>query len=420
MGRFKFLARSGKWVSRHLLVVREQESDLSAEYLMDVDFCASIQAHVPEDWLFEFPSGNEIVGQDDPEIKDYLRWVSPAFDAVCRQRRGSTPNYFPKFSGTHVTMPAGWRLVRNLPPDMAARLTMQLLRACTDGKARTAAVTIVHRTRENAYPKVSAPHPIYNCLTETGRILIGNLIVPIRCFSLKLAEACHAANIHGFGELASFFRARDQETELKSYLAWGRSQLTPEWSLAFWKQVFSHVKEQRDRFTDFREIWERAHADGAVPATVPTSDGPIPLSEIYVTTDTSVGHDLDDGRIVLLSAGAAAGWIKAGARPLGSEPVIFFAKRLSEPSQLLDLFPELAAAREIVETADELLAVWVEGLEEQVGPSRRKGTVAMDAGGSLVIDRQRFESCGWGAGMSYCFVAFHAMASSKWGKSNPF
>ena len=114
------------------------------------------------------------------------------------------------------------------------------------------------------------------------------------------------------------------------------------------------------------------------------------LSEIYVTSDATVGHNLDDGRIVLLSPESARRWTEAGAQALTAGTVVSFGRRLSEPAHLLDLIPEFAVSDALAEKLADLLAVWVEGLEEHLGPRRRETTVAMDSGGAIILDRPRF------------------------------
>lgn len=395
LARVRFRALSGNWISRSLLVVTEKPAGISDDQVMDPDFRRQIGTFVPQDWLAEFPCIDDSTDRDDPDLKEYLRWLSGPFDEICREHSGSTPRYLPKVSAYSVSMPAGWRLVPLLPSASSAQLTMKLFSALEQNPETWTKVTIVHPTRAEAYPKVTAPHPIYFWMTEYGRIRVGNLVVPLKCISVELAEALAQAGINGFEGAAHFFRARDLETDMQSRLAWNRSKLNPESSVRFWEQVFTELATRKTSFKDLQPIWEMGHLDGAIPTTLPTADGPLPLSEIHVTTDPSVGHDLDDGRIVLLSPDAASAWSAAGAKELGSGPSVAFERRLSAPSHLLDLFPELAAAQGESEALGRVLAVWVSGLEESIGPIQRAAVVGMDADGAVLIDRYRFDRSGW-------------------------
>lgn len=396
--RVKFRAVSGKWAGRNLLVIRETPSEIPDDHVMDPEFRRQIETTVPQDWLSEFPNGEETVRRDDDALESYLRLLSPVFDQISREHSGSTPRFLPAFAGNSVRMPAGWRLIPLLPPADTARLTRRLLSAVEQFAENPRRVKICHPTRPDAYPKVTAPHPIFFWLTEHGRIRIGKLVVPLKCISPELAEHLRKADVQGFKAVEVFYRARGGETDLGSRFAWRREKLTREATARFWEQVFTLISERRSDFKGLRPVWEIAHTDGAIPAAVPTADGVLPLSEIHVTTDPSIGHDLDDGRIVLLSEEVASAWVERGAKRLGGL-TLSFKRRLSEPSSLLDLFPELGAASEMADRLAEIPAVWVTGLEESFGPHTRTATIGMDSDGALFIDREQFGSRVWKEGV---------------------
>lgn len=393
--RVKFRAVSGRWMSRRLLVVTEQPSGIPNDHAMDPKFRRDIESQLPGSWLSEFPSIDETPGRDDPDLKDYLRWLSPHFDEICMERVGSRPQFLPTFSSHSFRMPAGWRLLRHLPSVWAAQLTEMLLVACAGFSNAQSTVTIVHPSRESAYPKVQAPHPIYHCLNEHGHVRIRSLTFPLKCFSAELAGILAQSGITGFAGVQGFLRAREPGTDLRSRLVWRKLKIEPDSKARLWEQIFAELATTTTSFKDLRPLLEFAHSEGVIPSTVPTADGPLPITEIYVTADPSVGHDLDDGRIVLLSIAAASAWEAAGARTLGSGPTMSFESRLSAPSHLLDLFPEIALAQDDSEALRNILAVWVKGLEENVGPFRRATVLGMDADGALLIDRDLFQHRGW-------------------------
>ena len=399
LARLKFCSVSGKWMSRSLLVVADQASGIPDDHAIDPAFKRRVEAHVPAKWLSEFPCQDEQATRDDPGVKDYLRWLSPHFDEICRQRVGSTPQFLPGFVPHSLQMPAGWRLLPLLPPTSAARLTLALLLACGKFSGALSKVTIVHPTRENAYPKVQAPHPIYYWLNDHGHVRVGNLIVPLKCFSAEFASMLAEFEVTDFSAVSGFFAARDMETELRSRLVWRKTKLTPEANARVWEQIFSEVAMRKASFKEMRRLWERAHVDGQIPSTVPTADGPLAITDIYVTADPSVGQDIDDGRIVLLSHAAASAWTAGGAKKLGPRASMAFESRLSSPYCILDRFPELAIAQEDSAKLGSILAVWVKGLEENVGPITRAPVMGMDADGALLIDRDRFDALGWPEGV---------------------
>ncbi|GAB4511307.1 MAG: hypothetical protein Tsb0019_06700 [Roseibium sp.] len=390
--RVKFRALSGKWAGRNLLVVREASPEIPDDHVMDPEFWKQIEAKVSKGWLSEFPSGEEPVRVNDEALTSYCRLLSPAFDKICRERSGSTPRYLPVLSGPSIRMPAGWRLLPLLPPASTARLTRCLLSAVEQFAGNRCRGAICHPTRPDAYPKVTVPHPIFFWLTEHGRIRVGKLPVRLKCVSPTLAETLAGAGIEAFKLVHRFFVSRDVETDV--HPNWPKDELPKEATGPFWDAVFAELEKRNSDFRNLRPVWEMAHGDGAIPATVPTADGALPLSEIHVTTDPSVGHDLDDGRIVLLSEDVASAWVEAGAERLDGL-TLSFRQRLSEPSSLLDLFPELAAASEVADRLAEIPAVWVGGLEESFGPHVRAAIIGMDADGALFIDREQFGSRGW-------------------------
>ena len=133
---------------------------------------------------------------------------------------------------------------------------------------------------------------------------------------------------------------------------------------------------------------------------VPTSQGAMPLSHIYVTDDpVAVDAVSADGRVVCLGPAALQAWVNAGARSLDKKSEINFSDRLSDPLKLRDIFPELGKIIGNKELANALArkadAVWVSGLSEITGPIEGHPTIARDATGLFLLDRERFEGLHW-------------------------
>lgn len=400
LGKIKFRAASGKWQIRGLLVAPEQPREIPDDNLLDPPFQRRIESHVPADWLAEFPAGFEGVGHSDPEIGRYLSYLKEDASEAMKARAGRKPQHWALvFSGKSVQMPSGWRLLKQLTGPEGTRLTSRVLDSIRGETQATAPVEIIHQTQAHIYPALSAPHPIIFWLIQHGRIGVGNLMVPLKYISRERAEALNEAGLEIFGPVLDFLRAGEAETDLGSRFAWGGAELSREDVGRFWEQIFASLLERKGDFKGLRPVWEMAHADGAIPSTLPSADGALPLSEVYVTDDPSVGHDLDDGKIILLSEDVASAWVAAGAKALGNKPSMSFEERLSTPSYLLDLFPEMARAQEDAGVLSTVLAVWVSGLEESFGPVRRAATVGMDADGGLLIDQEQFSRRGWKDGV---------------------
>ena len=389
--RLKYRTLSGSWAERHSLVATSPDSGVPDELVIDLDYIGKLGLELPCEWLTEFPSDDESPNGKSDELMPYRLWTRPAFYAECRARVGSTPRFLPGIQGYRFRLPAGWRLLSLLPDGPACRLTKLMAQRGLEGEQSIRPVTLVHPTRESSYPKISAPHPFWFHLTKHGRVRVGRRSVRLRAVHPELAGMLANAGLSEFGPIAAFFAARDEETDLGSQLDWPCKKLSGKSSRRFWKAVFETLETMDTGFARLRELWQAAHASGAIPSKIPTADGPLLLSEIYVTTDTSADLDFDDGRIVLLSPECARRWIEAGAQALTAETTVSYRARLSEPAHLLDLFPEFAVSDALTEDLAELLAVWVEGLEEHLGPRKRQTTVAMDSGRAIILDRPRFK-----------------------------
>ena len=101
-----------------------------------------------------------------------------------------------------------------MPPGLAARLTVLLIERVFDQLPSVRPVTLVHPTRVDTYPKVSAPHPLWFWLSKNGRIGIGNWIIYIKAMHGSLASILAKAALPNFDTISAFFSMRDIETEL--------------------------------------------------------------------------------------------------------------------------------------------------------------------------------------------------------------
>ncbi len=395
----RFRALSGKWQERNLLVVAKHSAGDAEDHVMDPVFARQIAPLVPREWLKEFPEGEEPLWDDPEALNPYLRRLSPEFEALCRAQTGRTPRYLPSFS-SNTRMPAGWRLLAILPDSCAARLTEHLLRR----SAEFSQVHIVHPTRAYDYPEMSVPHPYYFWLTEHGRIRIGGCTLPLKHIRPELAEILGNAGVEIFRLLRSFFNARKTATGAELHFLWEadewRIHYSDIWRLKiarFWKAIFAILQEWQDDFRALYPVWERAAEDDAIPEMLPTADGPQPLSEIFVTTDTDLASGIDNGRLIVLNQAAASAWVKAGARPLEA-PTLSYEERLSDPAELTEIFPELEPLKDRMglETTH---AIWVKKLEKMAKPFRQPIMVGRDTDGTLLLDRQCFREHGWKKGL---------------------
>ncbi len=396
--RLKLRTVAGSWERRNKLVASRQGWDVPDELAIDLEFITQLGVNLPETMLLEFPVGTETVSNEAEGIggyEGYLSWVSPAFDKLCRERVNRTPNYYPGFQGRAVRFPAGWELLSDLPPAARAQLTQNLVEIVFCGSPSAHPVKLVHPTRANDYPKMTAPHPFWFWVTKHGRFRIGSIILPIRALHSELGRALVEAEIPGFETLEAYLQQRDEESDLGPLLEWEKPGLKRKVVGKFWAALFDVVQNRGSGFAKLQPIWELACSQGEIPSKVPTCDGPAPLENIFVVSDQTVGHDLDDGKIVLLSEAARAAWVKAGAHPLDSSSLLSFRHRVSEPSHLLDVFPGLAATQDFSGNVAHLSVVWVDGLTEALGPRVTEVPVAMDADGAILLDKSKLGDRDW-------------------------
>ena len=412
--QLKFRSVAGTWVERSHLVATLADNNIPDKFLLDLDYIDKFRDILPSELLTEFPSVELRVDRRSDDLKLYLQWASDGFNSICQERVGSTPRFPPCIQGRNFHLPGGWRLLPLLPPAAAARLTNELLNRAFNGEHRFRPVTLVHETRENAYPKLSCPHPLLFHISMYGRLRIGNLIVKIRAIDPELVRELAIVGISEFKSAAELLAAQDDETDLGPRLNWPRGQLSRNDTRIFWEKLANRLEVVDCDFSKLRNLWQKANMFGVVPSKVPTSNGPLPLHEIFVTSDQEFRHDQEDGRIVRLSGECARSWIDAGAQPLTGMVGLSFCRQLSEPAHLLDLFPEFAQSDTLAESLSDLLAVWVDGLEENLGPHRRDATIAMDSGGDIILDQSRFEARDRSNGVELLlrFLSSHRLVSA--------
>lgn len=397
--RLKFRARSGSWANRNMLLVVDQEVGVDAQYTLDTNYLANLDVELPRGWLTKFPSGTEEHRELPEDLQPYRRWIYAPFRRACQAKVGSTPQYTPQISPyAGVELPAGWRLLPHLPLSLKGHLTLKIIRSVCNrsvsiGGLSLRPVRVIHPTRPDVYPEPTAPHPLAYWLTKHG-----HWVFPIEAIEPAVAKVLAQAEIPGFSDVLAFFDMRDWENDLGHQLEWPTVTLQRSEYERLWNLVFEIVGKNEKGFDRLRGVWEAAFSHGVMPAHVPTADGKLPLREIFISTDSSIGDDLDDGRVVILSRECAQGWIEAGGQPL-PETKLSFRSLVAEPARLLEMFPELAISANHKRQLLELSVVEVDGLEQIVGPHRREKTVELDSEGTIFIDRKQFSEHSWSSGL---------------------
>lgn len=395
----KFLSTSGKWARRHMLVVTDKMDDIDPEYVIDLAFWKQIECQIDEYLLTEFFDDTVYVDENDECVSQYLQYEM-GFAMICCQVTGSYPNRSPIIAGGYQEMPGCWELLSMLKPIGKYRLTMHLIDYCLEMRKTDAQAEFIHPT-QGKYPRVKVAHPVYFWVLKHGELRLDDISVPLRRFS-NISDILSKFSVFDLDSVSMFFESCDQLMDERingtyrfdnasSFMSFSESE--KEKIGLFWKGIFLKLNSLHTNLKKLRCIWEQAWYDDVIPSTVPTLDGPFPISEIYVASDLDMIDVIDDsGKVVVLSEDTAVAWINAGAKNIDSEIDLISDKQISEPVRLLDVLPEISGASKKVKKVETISVLWVENLREKVGPSIQEVLVAIDSDGVLWIDRKKFET----------------------------
>ena len=393
---------SGSFVPRgELLLLEEWErEDAPAHLQLDQKWHSTHWSRIPETSRERFPTFRAVTVTDWAE--PLAQRMEPFFAAVKSagwRKMPGNPNYsllgiLEMQSWLGIEMPLGWRLLSSLRGNLAAEFTLRLIECARDQELLPGTITYAHKTRTSNYPKFSASHPFLYWLNEFGQIQIGQTSYPLKAISSELSAVVSLVG----GAPAVITNAVDEwmAAPVNLKIGFSKTEMDSATASTFWKSIFAMLSSFDGDFQDLRAVWEIAAISGQVPEVVPTSRGALPLSQIYVTDDAAAVDAVSaDGRVVCLEPVALKTWLDAGSRPLENKFEIQFSAWLSDPLKLNEIFPELATIIGNEELADvqarKADAVWVAGLIENTGPIQAHPTIARDATGLFLLDRERFE-----------------------------
>jgi superfamily II DNA or RNA helicase len=388
-----------------LILLGEQERDNAPAHLqLDQQWHAGHWPRIPEHLRERFPSSRTVTVTDWSE--PLAKRVAPFFNAVksagWRKMRGNPRHHLLDIleleSWRGIEMPLGWRLLPSLGGRLAAEFTLQLIECARDEGLFASTITYAHTTRQDNYPKFSALHPFLYWLNECGQIEIGQTVYPLKLISRELSEVVLLAGGTSAVITTAFHKSLDAGVDLK--IVFRNTEMDSAIAATFWPNIFAIFSSFEGDFRTLGPAWELGATFGQVPEMVPTSQGALPLTQIYVTEDSiAVDGVSADGRVVCLGPAALQAWLNAGAHPLDNKSEIKFSARLSDPLRLREIFPELGkiiGSKDLVNAhARKADAVWVARLTETTGPIEAHPTIARDATGLFLLDRARFESLNW-------------------------
>ncbi|TPG40678.1 DEAD/DEAH box helicase [Sphingomonas koreensis] len=413
----RFRSLTGQFMPRDELVVPEppEASAVDDAETLDTGFHASHADRLPSWLLARLPQpGCQVVGA----------WTGAAGGLVeeyfnqLRSRGWPLMRGSPQWGKTGVVqsqtveMPNGWKLLASMPPGLAADLSIQCIDAVRrspwgqlslagGGSSVFRQVVFGHLTRRESYQEFTALHPMLKLLSTHGRVRVGGEVLLLAAIPAEAAAALEAAGFPAATAISTYLASVSAPVDL-SVLA--MPEQSPADIAAVWSAVLVELAGVTSDFRLLRPAWEAAAAAGCTPVLVPTTEGPIGMSEVFVSVEGSIQTDLDDGRIVPLSRAAAELWAAAGARLLSEHTESSYDDALGVPAPLAGLFPETAPLFGADETPP---ALWVFGLAERSGHVTREPAVAQDATGVILIDRERMAALGWAGGMRTLLDALH-------------
>lgn len=305
-------------------------------------------------------------GQDDHLLKvlgvshapNTAKWVSYKRSSAClrpllqthRRKFEQNLTTSPRSSYLNpkeLNMPDGWHLLGDLQSYPKARLTERLidqLQECPD------TYRFGHDTNAKYGEKVFE-HPLPWVLLERGAIRIADEVVTLKCLmpifrDLKKAFSFEPSLLPDLSEGIisilenSLLEVAEDENETQR----------------FWVSMMNAVNSvgfmQDDRLTSF---WSVAAANSYVPGHLASNEGPIPISEVYVTGSSDLAKRARDGNrvVVTLDERTLNGWLEHGALPLEDIVEPNWDNKTGPDLPLCSVFPELEPVikNEVIEVA---------------------------------------------------------------------
>lgn len=413
----EFKSLAGPFAARSELLVlgAEEAKDVPSALVMDQAWHAKHWKRIPPELREKFPPIEwfDVDDWTDPaseKLKPYLRSV----ESAGYKRMTGNPHYhlLGVLSWPPIRMPDGWKLLASLPPMLAAQLTSRLSAAAIEGDSEDwqhtdhirkygvhlPPILYGHKTRGDQYPKFSAPHPLLFWLNEFGWVDVQGCTVPLKALSKGLGDVLEFLGEGTNVSAKAFFSGLAISTDLN--FKFSGLTLPQETNRALWSAIFTELEAYEGDFTYLRQAWEISASNGYAPEKVPTTAGPLSLTEIFVTVDEATPAKLlEDGRVILLSPEAMALWEAAGAQSLSASSSLQYDEQLGIPERLRNMFPELSVIFDDKSLASSQLkrtdATWVRGLTERSGHVVAHPLIARDSTGLLLVEREKFESESW-------------------------
>jgi len=400
--RLRVLRRDGKWVSTEdaLLpggLVSPENVSKNAMVLVDTEFHQPDASLLARIGVQDSPTGTTH-GSDHA----FPAWLSACRDRYITHCRSAGQNWGNRNyieARRAIPLPKGWALLPMLEGLPNTKFTQHILRMLAGGEFGP--ITDFGNHANAAYPKIRVSHPLPWHLMEHGQILVGGKTVRISAFWARQAYPFVGERVAALG-LDRLFGANDPVPVPPKCDARDFEVL--------WEGVIAEAVNATSTQDDsLSQLWTSAAGDGVIPQVLPSPSGPVPLSEVFVTTAPELARRIrrDDRLVVTLDEKTLELWVERGARQLNIQPE--WEDPQGPATLLVTVFPEFC---DILTTQSQeaarcrfvsSLAFRVEGIAEPV-PSLLWGD-------ELLLDTQQLGGLSRGDRFN---ALLHSIAGSGW------
>lgn len=402
-----FLKKNATWLrlktKAGTLACREEYaegvSDAPSEADLDIEYFLDLGISLPP-ILLGLPRTPERFRSEELKTIKYRhsRWVTDAFRAICKKETGKRPGQHPEL--VHDTqMPPGSTLTLRYANDTAfgCKVAEHFLEQCAMTRQSYVWADIHSVTRAKFYPKLKVPHPVWVLVCSAHPARLGGAIVPVQALTPAIETLVGRLDYQRQAAW-SWLRSLHVETA-RSCLEIGLdtedrnlSALSPalqHLELSPWRVLLKQAENLTDLSGEITGLWFDAQEADVTPERVPTARGPVPISEVYVTTSLSHARDRADQGVVCLSENGCVAWEARGATRLPSSSSWTYDAAVDGPLRLLDAWPELGRLNDLAPDLTEVDLLRVENLVEELGPTRKPSEIHFDmAERTLLIDVQ--------------------------------
>lgn len=337
--------RDGKWVLADEVLlpgtlVRADDASSNQKLLVDTTFHDDTDKELLKQLgVSDFPVGSVQVWKNFDELRDWLRhWRSHYKDTIKDTIDRQPKQKYLQPLLPWLKMPKGWHFLHKLMGMANVKLTGQFLDEITKDNFWMSVVQFGHATTAK-YPKIDVPHPFPWLLLRYGHYNIDGTIVRLAAIVARLDEPA-MTRLPKWQEL--HLALEKLKTELKGILP--PVHPSKEEIQAVWLALIKFLaKPETLKDNSLHDLWSGAARDRVVPESLPTNQGEIPLTQVFVTGSVALAQRVrEQGHVVVtLDEDVLGLWVGNGARNLAEQMNPEWTEATGPVELLITTFPEL-------------------------------------------------------------------------------